>query len=202
MPEVRHSALVSDDSLVARIQEGPVFWISERLPDIVCEITYDTGGFVDLSAASLVLLRINKFRRRTNLAVMQGTGTNVTPTKGQQRFVMTTASSLAAGSINNSSDPVTFSVTASTGSRFPASNFYIQIDSEILLCTARTVDSLVCTRAQQGTSIASHSSGALVADVAVPFTSSGKYVAQITATFGSKTHRSQRFLITVEESVV
>jgi len=126
MPEVRHSALVSDDSLVAQIHEGPVFWSGERLPDIVCEITYDTGGFVDLSTASAVKLRINKYRRRTNILDLSGVTTNVTPTRGQYRFIMP--------------DPS-------------------------------------------------------------PFSSPGKYVAQITATFGGKTHRSQRFMISVEESV-
>mgnify|MGYP001563213796 CR=1 FL=1 len=126
MPEVRHSALVADDPLVARITEGPVYFVDERLPDIVIECTYDTGGFVDFSTASEVRLRINKYRRRTNVLSLIGVTTNVTPSRGQYRFVMPAAS---------------------------------------------------------------------------PFTSPGKYVAQITATFSGKTQRSQRFMITVEEAV-
>ncbi|MCL4482640.1 MAG: hypothetical protein M1445_08515 [Bacteroidetes bacterium] len=64
------------------------------------------------------------------------------------------------GGINNSDDPVTFSVTTGEGSRFPASNFVITIDSEILLCTSRTGDSLTCTRAQESTTIAAHAQNA------------------------------------------
>jgi hypothetical protein len=126
MPDVRHSALVTDDPLVARISENLVFWVDERLPDIVVECTYDTGGFVDFSTASEVRLRISKYRRRANVLSLVGVATNVTPTRGQYRFVMPTAS---------------------------------------------------------------------------PFTSPGKYVAQITATFNGKTQRSQRFMISVEEPV-
>ena len=76
------------------------------------------------------------------------------------------ANSTTAASINNTDNPVTFSVSAGEGANFPQpttdGNFLISIDSEILNCTARTVDSLVCDRAQDGTTIASHVSGAAV----------------------------------------
>jgi len=64
------------------------------------------------------------------------------------------------GGIDNSTDPVTFAVTTGEGSKFPASNFVITIDNEILLCTSRTGDSLTCTRAAESTTIAAHSQNA------------------------------------------
>jgi len=56
------------------------------------------------------------------------------------------------------------SLTVSTGdgAKFPDSNFHITIDNEILLCTSRTNDTLTVTRAQEGTTAATHSAGALV----------------------------------------
>lgn len=64
--------------------------------------------------------------------------------------------------INNTSDPVTFNVTTGEGTLFPSSNFKITIDNEILLCTSRTGDALTCTRAGEGTTIASHTQNATV----------------------------------------
>jgi hypothetical protein len=51
---------------------------------------------------------------------------------------------------------------AGEGAKFPASNFNISIDDEILLCTTRTVDVLTVTRAQEGTTAAIHAVGATV----------------------------------------
>lgn len=62
--------------------------------------------------------------------------------------------------INGTSDPVTFNVTTGEGSLFPASNFKITIDNEILLCTSRTGDALTCSRASEGTTIAAHTQNA------------------------------------------
>jgi hypothetical protein len=74
------------------------------------------------------------------------------------------AQSTTTGSINNSSNPVTFSVTSATG--FPtAGNFRIIVDSEIMLVTSVSGASFTASRAQEGTSIASHSSGATVTHV-------------------------------------
>lgn len=64
------------------------------------------------------------------------------------------------GGIDNSTNPVTFAVTTGEGSKFPASNFVITIDNEILLCTSRTGDNLTCTRAAEGTTIAAHTQNA------------------------------------------
>lgn len=64
--------------------------------------------------------------------------------------------------INGTSDPVTFNVTTGEGSLFPASNFKITIDNEILLCTSRTGDALTCSRASEGTTIAAHTQNATV----------------------------------------
>ncbi len=71
------------------------------------------------------------------------------------------ATTTTSGSINNSSNPVTF--TVASASAFPTSgNFRIIIDSEILLVTSVSGSDFTATRAQEGTSIASHASGATV----------------------------------------
>lgn len=70
-------------------------------------------------------------------------------------------SSTLSSSVNNSSDPVTVSVASAAS--FPTDgNFRIIIDSEILKVTAVSGNDFTATRAQAGTSIASHSSGATV----------------------------------------
>lgn len=63
------------------------------------------------------------------------------------------------GAINNS---VT-SITVVSGGVFPsAGNFRIMIDSEIMICTARSSNTLTVTRGQDGTAAASHSDAAAV----------------------------------------
>jgi len=49
------------------------------------------------------------------------------------------------------------------GAKFPASNFNISIDDEILKCSSRSGDVLTVTRAQEGTVAAAHVAGAIVA---------------------------------------
>lgn len=71
------------------------------------------------------------------------------------------AESTITASINNSSDPVTVSVA--DAAEFPSNgNFRILIDSEILLVTSVSGSDFTASRAQEGTSIASHSNGATV----------------------------------------
>lgn len=73
-------------------------------------------------------------------------------------------SSTTTGSVNNSSDPVSVVVASATG--FPTTGkFRIRIDDEILLVTAVSGTTFTCSRAQEGTTIASHSSGATVTHV-------------------------------------
>jgi len=48
------------------------------------------------------------------------------------------------------------------GSKFPASNFHITIDDEILLCSSRAGDVLTVTRAQESTTATAHAAGAIV----------------------------------------
>ncbi len=72
-----------------------------------------------------------------------------------------------SGSMNGSSDPVTFTVASAAD--FPiAGNFHVIIDDEILLVTTVSGTSFTATRAQESTTIASHTSGA---NVALIFTS-------------------------------
>lgn len=71
------------------------------------------------------------------------------------------AASTLTGTVNNSSDPVT--LTVASASLFPAAgNFRILIDNEILLVTSVSGLNLTCARAQEGTTIATHSNGSLV----------------------------------------
>lgn len=74
--------------------------------------------------------------------------------------------------LNNTTDPVTFSVTAGHGARFPqpGNGFWITAwdnatytdpgddpNMEIVLVTARSTDSLTASRAQMGTVAVAHS---------------------------------------------
>lgn len=71
------------------------------------------------------------------------------------------AQTTTTGAINNSSDPVTFTVTSAAA--FPATgNFTIKIDNEYLLVTTVSGADFTASRAQEGSSIASHSGGATV----------------------------------------
>lgn len=71
------------------------------------------------------------------------------------------ATTTLSGSVNNSSDPVTVAVVSA--SLFPTTgNFHIKIDSEILLVTGVSGTNFTAVRAREGTTIASHSSGAAV----------------------------------------
>lgn len=62
------------------------------------------------------------------------------------------------GNVNNSSNPVTFVVTSA--SLFPTDgNFLVKIDAEMLLVTAVSGTSFTASRAQEGTTIATHADG-------------------------------------------
>lgn len=75
--------------------------------------------------------------------------------------------SILAADMNNSSDPVTFSVASGHGARFPAAfPFHVSIFNpatpdtrEIIEITARTTDSMTGTRASEGTSKIAHTAG-------------------------------------------
>jgi len=56
----------------------------------------------------------------------------------------------------------TVSVAAGEGAKLPASDFFIEIDNEILKCSSRTDDELTAARGQKGTTPAAHSSGVSV----------------------------------------
>lgn len=56
-----------------------------------------------------------------------------------------------------------FSITATTGALFPTANFVVTVDTEIMLITSRTTDTFtIGVRAYDGSTVASHSSGATV----------------------------------------
>ncbi len=80
-------------------------------------------------------------------------------------------STAASGSLNNTTNPVTFSVGSGHGARFPqpGNGFWVTVwdasaypnpfsdpNMEVMLCTARSTDSLTCTRGQRGTSAVAH----------------------------------------------
>lgn len=87
------------------------------------------------------------------------------------------AASTAAGNINNSSNPVTFSVQSGDGALFPATTngpFRITVSAadgtgaEVMLCTSRSGDALTCSRGSSATNetptptLVAHSSGDVV----------------------------------------
>lgn len=80
--------------------------------------------------------------------------------KTKDRAVSTVA---ADGSLNNTTNPVTFNVVSGGGAFFPSTfPFLITVENEHLRCTARTTDALTCDRAQDGTSNAAHANGVAV----------------------------------------
>jgi hypothetical protein len=69
------------------------------------------------------------------------------------------ANTTLSASINSSDNPI----SVAAGSVFPSTgNFRIMVDSEIMIVTARSTNSLTVTRGADGTSAASHSGGATV----------------------------------------
>lgn len=74
------------------------------------------------------------------------------------------AATTLAGNVDNTSDPVTISVASA--STFPTTgDFRILIGTEILLVTGVSGTSFTCSRAQEGTSIASHTTGDAVTHI-------------------------------------
>lgn len=87
------------------------------------------------------------------------------------------ASTTAASAINNSSNPVTFSLTSGAGSSFPATTnggFRVTVsnsdgtNAEVMLCTSRSTDALTCSRGSSCTfespapSLLTHAVGSIV----------------------------------------
>jgi len=74
--------------------------------------------------------------------------------------VKNNAESALASAITAAATSLT--LVSGEGSKFPATNFNITIDDEILLCSSRAGDVLTVTRAQEGTTAAVHAAGAIV----------------------------------------
>lgn len=74
--------------------------------------------------------------------------------------VKNNAASILAADITDAATSLT--VATGEGARFPASNFHITIEDEILLCSSRSGDVLTVTRAQEDTSAAAHAAGKAV----------------------------------------
>ena len=85
------------------------------------------------------------------------------------------AASTSAGTINNSSNPVTFSVSAGAGALFPAAGpFRVTVsntdgtNAEVMLCTSIATDALTCARGSSATnespvpSLLTHAAGSIV----------------------------------------
>jgi hypothetical protein len=90
------------------------------------------------------------------------------------------ASSTTTGSVNNSSNPVTFSVQSGDGASFPSTTngpFRVVLsatdgtNAEVMLCTSRSTDSFTCSRGSSATgelpvpTLLAQSSGALVSHI-------------------------------------
>lgn len=69
------------------------------------------------------------------------------------RAVTTLASNITA-------TDTSITVATGEGGKLPASDFFIEIDNEILKCSSRTDDVLTVTRGQKSTTAVAHSSGA------------------------------------------
>ncbi len=74
--------------------------------------------------------------------------------------VKNNAESVLASGINASATSLT--VVTGEGAKFPADNFHISIDDEILLCTSRSGDAFTVQRGKEGTQAAAHGAGAKV----------------------------------------
>lgn len=92
---------------------------------------------------------------------------------------------LAQDTLNGGIDNVVVSLDLNDASEFPATgNFRILIDTEILICTARSSNTLTVMRGQESTAAASHSNGATVTLVAT----AGSVLA-----VGSAIHRTDTY---------
>lgn len=74
--------------------------------------------------------------------------------------VKNNAEGVLAGGINAGATSLT--VATGEGAKFPADNFHISIDDEILLCTSRSGDVFTVQRGKEGTQAAAHGAGAKV----------------------------------------
>lgn len=87
------------------------------------------------------------------------------------------AASTTTGTVNNSSNPVTFSVQSGDGALFPATTngpFRVTLsdadgsNAEVMMCTSRTTDSFTCSRGSSATNevpiptLLTHGSGSIV----------------------------------------
>lgn len=96
-----------------------------------------------------------------NNAAHNGTINNEGAECPYQRASTVGFKTVTTGAIDGSSDPVVVTVTALTGSRYFRNTDYFMIDSEIFrVISGGGSNSLACGRAEKGTSIASHLSGA------------------------------------------
>lgn len=72
----------------------------------------------------------------------------------------------AADVLNGAIDASQTSITVVDGSEFPSSgNFRVRIENEILICTARSTNTLTVQRGQEGTTGASHSDSSVVTHI-------------------------------------
>ncbi len=75
-------------------------------------------------------------------------------------------STTVASGLNNTTNPVTFTVASNSG--WPAAAYYIQVQSEILKVTSKSGTSWTASRAQFGTTNASHADATAVAQWKAP----------------------------------
>ncbi len=77
----------------------------------------------------------------------------------------------------------------------------VYIGTEFLQITAILANDVTFSRGAGGSAVAVHADSASIFNSFNPFTSPGQYVAQTVGLFSGKTHRTQRFLIEVLDSV-
>ena len=153
---------------------------------------------------------ISRLNSELNLADITGVATNVVPTKGEQRFTFTVDSTddTEGGNWNNVTDPLTVAMgvvaypTIGQGGANPlVVGDLIYIDTELLRVTGIVGDDVTFERGVRGSIIATHADAVDIFTSFNVFTSPGQYIAQVVGRFSGKTHRTQRFLIEVLDSV-
>ena len=211
MPQVRRSAILSGNQAVAEIAEGPVFWLGEQLPDIIIIVTWDTGGYVDWSSADAhPHLYIARYGSEVNLADIIGVATNVNEAHGEQRFSFTVDSTddTEGDQWNNLNDPLSCNMMSALYPQIGVGGVdplvvgdVVHIGSEYLQVTVIAGDDVTFSRGMFGSTAAAHADGVDIYLSTNIFVTPGQYVAQVAGLFSGKTHRTQRFLIEVLDSV-
>jgi len=71
---------------VSKAVEGPTYFLGQDVPPIVVVLSYDVGGYVDMTMASDVRLVIARLGSSKNFATIPGNSSYVNLQRGEYRF--------------------------------------------------------------------------------------------------------------------